>query len=332
MTSEAQAQQNQIYISKGTRKEICQADTSYPQMLFNIEEPPKRLYVVGDANAIKPGLAIVGARKATPYGLECARRFASIAAQMGVTVISGGAIGCDQAAHKGALEANGNTIVVLGCGADVIYPRRGKQLFEQIIDAGGALVSEVPWGTPPLRWAFRKRNRIIAGLAKAVLIVEAGLPSGTFSTADYALDAGRDVLAVPGAIFSKESFGSNKLIADGAVPIIDDEALVQALLKIFSASESRSGNLIQTQHLPLDVNEQQLRIISMLAACPMSPDQIVGDLQCDMQVDLVTVLREISLLEALGVAQRFPDGRFGVVQSVGYTNFNDSDENEGQIG
>ncbi|MCL2757307.1 MAG: DNA-protecting protein DprA, partial [Coriobacteriia bacterium] len=197
----------------GARSELLPGSPLFPAGLLEIEEPVKRLYCIGDVRVLgSPALAIVGARKATPYGLSCAHRFARRAAQEGITVVSGGAIGCDQAAHRGALEGGGKTIVVLGCGADVVYPARAFSLFEEVLATGGAIVTEAPWGSPPSKWGFRRRNRIIAALAHSTLIVEAGLPSGTFSTADATLAQGKDVLVVPGSIDSMESRGSNRLL------------------------------------------------------------------------------------------------------------------------
>ncbi len=216
----------------GERHEFGMDDPRYPEALRVVPEPPKRLYVVGDPAALEPGLAVVGARKATPYGLGCARRFAGIAAQKGVNIISGGARGCDSEAHRAALDAGGRTVVFLGGGCDEIYPPEHRGLFQRVVDAGGAVASEHPWGFVPLPFTFRARNRLIAGLADAVLIVEAGLPSGTFSTADEALSAGKDVLVVPGAITSSTSAGANRLLLQGAMPVVDDSSFEDALFQV----------------------------------------------------------------------------------------------------
>ncbi len=294
--------------SDGAKEVLCLERKGYPSILEDIEKPPLRLYVYGNKDAIKPGLAIVGARKATPYGLACAHRFASIAAKRGIPVISGGAIGCDQAAHKGALEAGGTTIAVLGSGADVAYPKRAKGLFEQIISSGGVVISELEWGASPQKWAFVKRNRIIAGLSRAILIVEAGLPSGTFSTADFALSSNRDVLVVPGSIFSRESKGSNTLIAQGAMPIIDDTSFSEALNSIFPIS---SKNAMDTDDNVKDlgmIDNMQMRVLDMLAAAPMTVDQVIESIGSDTLV----AMRKISALETRGMVVRYPDGRFGI--------------------
>ncbi|MGI6221899.1 MAG: DNA-processing protein DprA [Coriobacteriales bacterium] len=298
-----------LYLETGARIEIPRGAPDYPEGLLDLPDPPARLYVQGEPAALKPGLAIIGARRATPYGLACASRFAEIAAGMGVTVISGGAIGCDQAAHQGALAAGGKTVVVLGCGANVVYPKRGRALFESIAAGRGALVSEQPWDTPPLKWCFRNRNRIIATLARAVLIVEAGLPSGTFSTADSALEASRDVLVVPGSIFSRESRGSNKLLSEGAIPIVDDESFASAINQVFNDG---AGLLLECGEmlppLPCEVSERQRRVLSIVAAQPTAPEDLAAALGCSV----IEAVRDISYLEAHAVLARYPDGSFGL--------------------
>ena len=195
---------------QGPRYALRRGANGYPDSLMGIPDPPKTLYVVGNLDALNDGLAVVGARKATPYGSSAAAKFAGLAAAKGVPVVSGGALGCDSQAHRGALDAGGKTVAVLGGGCDVPYPVRNASLFQEIVDKGGAVVSERDWEFPPLPYTFRARNRIIAGLARATLIVEAGLPSGTFSTADEALAANRDVLVVPGPITSPTSLGGEQ--------------------------------------------------------------------------------------------------------------------------
>lgn len=218
---------------RGPRWELVRGSLGYPCVFENISAPPKCLYGIGNADALKPGLAVVGARKATPYGRACAEKFAGQAARRGIVIISGGARGCDAEAHRAALSAKGTTVVFLGGGCDEIYPPEHFILFQEIIDKGGAVVSEHPWDFRPLPYTFRARNRLIAGLARAVLIVEAGLPSGTFSTADEALSAGREVLVVPGAISSPYSRGANRLLFQGATPVVDDETFQDILFNVF---------------------------------------------------------------------------------------------------
>lgn len=278
----------------GGRFVLTLGSPSYPAQLAEIPDPPKLLYGVGDPAALVPGLAVVGARKATPYGIRCTRLFAGWAASNGITVISGAAIGCDREAHLAALESGGSTVAVLGSGPDVDYPRRSAEVLAQIRDRH-AVVSECPFGQQPLRFAFARRNRIIAGLASAVLVVEAGLPSGTFSTADAALDAGRDVLAVPGSIFSPESRGSNRLVRQGAAAITDVSELAGAL-----------G--VQSHRIPFTV-ESGDAVVRALNADAMRPD----DLARALGIDVVRAATTLGALEARGVIARYPDGRYGVV-------------------
>lgn len=191
------------------------ADGDYPKPLLELPLPPPVLSVCG---ALPPGPAvtIVGSRRSELYGLEVARAFARQLAAAGAVVVSGFAQGVDAAAHRGALEAeNGSTVAVLGCGLGVDYPR-GQRRLAQAIAERGAVVSEFPVGTPPARWQFPVRNRILAALAQATVIVRAAPRSGSLVTARFALELGRDIFAVPGRIFEEGSLGPNTLIRDGA--------------------------------------------------------------------------------------------------------------------
>lgn len=226
----------------GMRTVLLPDDPRFPAALRSIPRPPKRLYVLGDPEALAEGLAVVGARKATPYGIGAAKRFARLAAQRGISVISGGARGCDAAAHEAALSEGAPTVAFLGGGCDVPYPREHAGLFERIALSGGAVVSEHAWDAPALPQQFCTRNRLIAGLARATLIVEAGLPSGTFSTADEALAAGRDVLVVPGAINSASSKGANRLLVQGAAPVVDDESFSDVLFSVFGCLKMQEAS------------------------------------------------------------------------------------------
>ncbi len=205
----------------------------YPEAFCHLSDPPKKLYIIGDPNALQEGIAIVGARKATPYGISCTKRFARIAALRHIPIISGGARGCDITAHQIAVGLGSVTVAFLGGGCDAIYPREHTAIFQSIIDNGGAMVSEHDWLFPPAPWAFRARNRLIGSLARATLVVEAGLPSGTFSTADEAIAANREVLVVPGSIDSYNSRGTNRLLYQGAIPIIDDDVFTTVLDSLF---------------------------------------------------------------------------------------------------
>ena len=182
---------------------------------------------------------MVGTRAASYYGLKTCRRLAGALAVRGLTVVSGLARGIDTAAHQGALENGGRTLAVLGCGLDVVYPPENQKLYEQIPEQG-ALISEFPLGTPPEAKNFPIRNRIISGLALGVVVVEAGLRSGTSITVRYALDQGREVFAVPGPIDSPTSLGPHRLIQDGAKLVQDPEDIFSGVAGV----EERPGPLV----------------------------------------------------------------------------------------
>jgi DNA processing protein len=204
-------------------------DAEYPASLREIVDPPPVLFVMGDLlPADVRALAIVGTRRATPYGRAVADRLARDLAVAGVTVVSGLARGIDTVAHRAALDAGGRTIAVLGSGLDQVYPEENKPLAQRIRD-GGAVVSEFAPGVPPDAVNFPRRNRIVAGLSRGTVIVEAGLKSGALITADFALEQGREVFAVPGSVLSPMSVGPNELLKQGATPVTSAEDLLAAL-------------------------------------------------------------------------------------------------------
>src|SRR4051812_45679933 len=192
------------------------ADETYPRALLEITDPPPLLYAVGRIELLqRTSLAVVGSRNATAQGEENAERFAQSLSEAGLTIVSGLALGIDAAAHRGGLSASGSTIAVLGTGVDVVYPRRNSALAAQIAERG-LLVSEFPLGTAPAAYNFPRRNRLISGLARGCLVVEAASASGSLITARAAADQGRDVFAIPGSIHSPLSRGCHALIKSGA--------------------------------------------------------------------------------------------------------------------
>lgn len=195
-------------------------DTLYPALLRSIPAPPVVLYTKGRMPYLDERLsaAIIGTRKATAYGIAVSEKLGRQFAQAGAVVVSGMARGCDAAANRGALRAGGITIGVLGCGVDICYPPEYRRLMDDII-ATGAVVSEYPPGTPPYGSNFPPRNRIISGIAQALVVTEAGIPSGTYITTTHALEQGRMVFAVPGNIDAPNSLGTNRMIKEGAVPL-----------------------------------------------------------------------------------------------------------------
>ena len=226
---------------------------AYPRLLAEAAGRPSILYVRGVLTpADDSGVAIVGTRRATPYGRQAAERIAAELAQAGVTVISGLARGVDGVAHRAALAAGGRTVAVLGSGPDVIYPAEHRRLAEGILESG-AIVSEHPPGAPPDAQNFPARNRIISGMSLGVVVIEAPLRSGALITATFAADQGREVFVVPGSVFSHASEGTNSLLRDGA-RIVRDGADVLEDLNLGSGWASTA---LQTE-MPLDENERRV--------------------------------------------------------------------------
>lgn len=282
--------------------ELKVSDKEYPKLLKELADPPAVLYGFGDPAVLStPSLSIIGARRATPYGLAGAKLGAQIAVALGVTVVSGGAIGCDQAAGQEALDAGGKTVAVLGSGADVVYPSGAKDFYEEVCEMGGAVISEQPWGTRPFKWTFPKRNRIIAGLSSALLMTEAGLPSGSATTAAVATDLGREVLCIPGSIFSASSRGCNKLIEEGATPIWDRTGMEVSLERIFSSVLLKHPPSSKTD--TLGIAEPILRTV---VASPARP----ADLAEWLAIDVSEVLRVLSAYEIEGTVVKLRDGRY----------------------
>ncbi len=225
-------------IEKAGARVVAFTDPEYPRLLREINDPPVLLYAKGALTDFeRPSVAVVGTRHPSHYGLKMSEVVARDLAYSGVTVVSGMARGCDSAAHKGALSANGFTVVVLGTGVDVPYPVENVKLYGRILEAG-AIVSELPMATPPAPYNFPKRNRIISGFSMGVIVVEAPLRSGALQTARLALDYNRDVFAVPGAVTSPKSMGTNRLIKEGAMLL---ESAADALGALNITAETRAA-------------------------------------------------------------------------------------------
>lgn len=209
---------------------IVPGDAEYPRRLLEIYDPPLVLYLKGNTEVIdKPGIAIVGTRHPTPYGMGVAERLACDLAARGLVVFSGMARGIDTAAHRGALNAHGPTVAIWGTGIDEVYPKENRKIADQILASGGAILTEFPLGTFPAPQNFPIRNRIISGIAIGVLVIEAGEFSGTRVTARCALEQGREVFAVPGNVTNKLSWGPNTLIKQGAALVATWEDVWEAL-------------------------------------------------------------------------------------------------------
>lgn len=199
----------------------------YPAGLGDLEEPPA-VWVLG-ALSRSPGVAVVGTRRCTRYGVDLAESFGAVIARAGWTTVSGLARGIDTAAHRGCLRVSGHAVAVLGSGVDHCYPAENKGIYDEIIDKGGAIVSEYPPGTPPDRWRFPARNRIIAAMSAAVVVVEAAATGGALITARLGAEMGRPVFVVPGDVDREMSEGCNRLIRDGAHPVFGSADLLEEL-------------------------------------------------------------------------------------------------------
>jgi len=290
---------------------ISVGDPRYPTALGVIYDPPPRIWVRGDADILHaPAVAVVGSRRASPYALEVAFRLAAGLARRHVTVVSGMARGVDAAAHRGALDAGGVTVAVFGCGIDVIYPREHRTLAEHIT-ACGALVSEFPPGTAPLKSHFPRRNRIISGLSLGVVVVEAADASGSLITADFALDQGRAVFAVPGNVLGGKNGGAHALLRDGAKLVetaddILDELPASLTQPPAGIGDSGSGTGAANGSRKVNLASQDPVLRSMDEGDPYDLDEIAA--RCG--IDRVKLLPRLLELELSGSLQRIEGGRF----------------------
>lgn len=253
---------------------VCRDDPAYPALLRPIDDPPVVLYFRGDlASLAAPPVAVIGSRAATSYGRRCSFTLARDLARQGITVVSGLAHGIDAAAHQGALEGGGATVGVLGCGIDVVYPRDHEALYRQVT-AAGAIISEYPPGTRPEGFRFPARNRIIAGLARGVVVVEATQRSGSLITARLALDQGREIFAVPGRIDSSRSAGPHRLLQQGAHLVCSAGDIVLEL-GLSAPGQRQRPPEADPGAPPGGLGEEELRLLSFLEVYPRDIDSII---------------------------------------------------------
>jgi DNA processing protein len=288
---------------------LREGDPRYPARLLELTDPPPVLFARGDLELLnRPAVAIVGARRASGYGLGAARRLASGLAGAGVVVVSGMALGIDAAAHAGALD--GGTIGVLGCGIDVVHPPRHGALYEKVA-ARGLLVSEFLPGDPALPYHFPQRNRLIAALALGVVVVEAAQKSGSLITAEHALDLGREVFAVPGPIDHETSAGPNALIRDGArlvmgVQDILDELHLSPHAPRSTPAAADGGALTGSAHPPPALAGEALALWRALGDVPLHIEPLCEAAAVDPTTGLVQLLE----LELAGLVRQLDGMRF----------------------
>lgn len=281
----------------------------YPAMLKEIPSPPPLLYVRGNIDVLHlPSLAVVGTRQATPYGLAATRELVAPVARQGIVIVSGLAKGIDAVAHRTALECGAATVAVLGSGIDQTYPWDHRQLADDIVSRGGAVITEFPLGAKPERHHFPQRNRIISGLSKAVLLIEAGEKSGALITAKFAVDQNRDVLALPGPIYAPQSIGPHHWIQHGARLVTSGQDVLETLnLSALPAPISSKQVMINGLERPPTPDKEQLKpsspeeaaMINILAREPRHVDELAEKSKLDTSVASAT----LALMEIKGTAR-----------------------------
>jgi DNA processing protein len=271
-------------------------DGVYPQALLNTSEAPPVLYAKGRLELLnKPSVAIIGSRNCSGQGANTARAFAREVADSGLTVVSGLALGIDAAAHEGALDGQAGTVAVLGTGIDRVYPARNLDLAHRIAERG-VLISDYPLGTPPIPINFPRRNRIISGLSKGVLVVEASLGSGSLITAKIAADQGREVFAIPGSIHSPFSKGCHKLIKEGA-------KLTESVLDLLSELNWAARSNVSSAPI---ASVPASKILDVMGFHPISVDEMCAALKLGPEA----IAAELLSLELDGVVETLPGGKY----------------------
>lgn len=279
---------------------ISYLNTLYPRLLKEIKNPPAGLYYIGrlpDEDIDR--IAVVGSRRCSSYGRAAAHMLAKKLAEVNICIVSGMAEGVDTAAHKGALEGAGHTVAVLGSGLKRCFPASNRKLMKEI-EQKGCVITEYPPDMQPLPYNFPARNRIIAGLCSAVLVVEAGAKSGSLITADIALDEGREVFAVPGKITSKLSDGTNELIKQGCSLVTDYSDILFELGIAYS--EEEKNKFLQKSRVGLET--EQKKVYDCIGAAPVSIDEILQNLQ----MPAAQLYSTLTILEVKGFIKKLPDG------------------------
>ena len=280
-------------------------DEAYPQRLKEIEQPPPVLYLRGELIPEDTwAVAIVGTRRVTPYGRQVTEEIASFLAANGITVVSGLARGVDSIAHNAALKAGGRTLTVLGSGVDRIYPPENRVVADQIIEHGAVLSDYAP-GTPPESSNFPPRNRIISGLSMAVVVIEAGMTSGALITAEFAAEQGREIFAVPGNILAPQSKGTNKLIQQGAHPLLSASDIMQAL-NLTRVGQHKAAR----KALPAD--DVEAKLLHAMGEEPLHVDEIRN--QTNLPVEKVSAT--LVMMELKGMVRQVGNMQYVAVREV----------------
>ena len=283
-------------------------DPLYPSPLAPYDDSPALLFTRGNlAPEDKYSIAIVGSRRATRYGRDQAYRFAQVFAERGLIVISGGAAGIDTAAHQGSLALGRRTIAVTACGLDVIYPSENKKLFEEIVERGGAVLSEFPLGTTPEPWRFPTRNRIIAGMSRVTVVIETPEKSGALITARQAAEYGKDVWVVPGPVDTGRSKGGHQLVQDGAYLADSPEDILQSLgLENTPSLLSLEVPASSAPTIPADLSPEESALLLALDLTPLSLDAAAEN----ADIPSPAALAAATMLEMKGLIRRQPGNLF----------------------
>lgn len=277
-------------------KIITLLDKEYPISIVQNTTPSPFLFAVGNLELLKNNtIAIVGSRKPTPQSACIAKNFAQELSKLNITVVSGLAAGIDSYAHNGALQEIGSTIAIIGNGINVVYPKTNKDLSQEICQKG-LLISEFNLNTPPYHFNFPKRNRIIAALTKAIIVIEANLKSGSLITANMAAQMGKDVMAMPGSILNKNAKGCHKLIKDGAKLIDCIEDIIYESFPEIKITSSES----------LKFNQNNILLLELMGYDPIHPDEIIQKIN----IDIDEIYKQLILLECDGYIQATYGGKF----------------------
>lgn len=290
---------------------LIPGDEGFPPALTLIPDPPPVLFALGNLGLLqRPAVAIVGSRDHSIYGTEVCRMLAREAAWAGIVVVSGMARGLDAVAHTAALDERGDTIGVLGNGLGVVYPAANRSLYDRMVERG-LLVTEFPPGERPHAGSFPRRNRLISGLARVTVVVEAAVGSGALITAGTAVEQGREVLVVPGPITSAVSGGANRLIRDGAAPFLEGDDLLRHYPE--AVRVDRPSGPGQGRHLPATLSANERAVATLLDGDGVHVD----DIATRAGLEIRTTLALLCALEIMGVAEQLPGRRFRRASRIG---------------
>lgn len=293
-------------IQKSEIQVLTWNDADYPRSLREIDQSPPVLYLLGEVNDLEhPAVAVVGTRRMTQYGRQATKELTTELSRRGISVVSGLARGVDAAAHQAAMDAGGRTLAVLGSGVDQIYPPEHRKMAERI-RTNGAVISDYPPGTQPEAGNFPPRNRLISGLSRAVVIIEAGEKSGALITAAYAAEQGREVFAVPGSLYAPQSRGSNRLIQEGAHIYLNPQDLFE-LLNLDRVDDFKTARAV----LPSDATEA--RLFDLLGREPLHVDEL--RLQSGLPVEIVS--SSLTMMELKGMVRQVGSMRYIAVFEAG---------------